>query len=254
MTPQKTTTVNPKRPFSSHVLELRSRFFWCLLLLIIGSVAGYLLQDRLLKFLLSPLNQPLYYTSPAGGFNFTLELSIFFGFVISLPFFVFQVLRFVEPAVSSKTRFSVIFLLLSTCFLMVLGMLFAYFVSLPAALHFLSKFSSSEVKSLISTSEYFSFVTRYLLGFGLLFQLPLIMVFINKIYRLEFKKLMSFQRWVILIAFIVAAILTPTPDFLNQTIMAVPIILLYQLSVLLVWVINRPDLPILIDFRKEIGL
>lgn len=244
MTPQKQkiTTVIPKKLFSSHLLELRSRFFWCIFVLVVGSIVGYLLQDKILKLLLSPLNQPLYYTSPAGGFNFTIELSLFFGFVVCLPFFVFQVLRFVEPAIPSKTRFSVVSLLLSTCFLMLLGMLFAYFVSLPAALHFLNEFSSSDVKSLISTSEYFSFVTRYLLGFGLLFQLPLVMVFINKIHRLEFKKLMNLQKWVILIAFIVAAILTPTPDFVNQTIMALPIILLYQLSVLLVWFINRSDL------------
>jgi sec-independent protein translocase protein TatC len=124
---------------------------------------------------------------------------------------------------------------------MILGMLFAYFVSLPAALKFLGGFSSGEIKSLISTNEYFSFVTGYLIGFGLLFQLPLIMVFINKIVRLDFKKLMKLERWVILVAFIIAAILTPTPDFVNQTIMAVPIILLYQISALMIWFINRSN-------------
>jgi len=228
-----------KVPFFTHVAELRSGLYSYLLLLIISSIVGYLLQDKILKILLTPLNQPLYYTSPAGGFNFTIKLAIFFGFVVSLPFLVFQVLRFVEPAIPSEARFSVMSLLVSTSVLMLLGILFAYFVSLPAALHFLSKFSSGEVKSLISTSEYFSFVTRYLVGFGLLFQLPLIMIFINKIIRLKFSQLIGLERWVILVAFIVAAILTPTPDFLNQTIMAVPIILLYQLSVLIVWFANR---------------
>lgn len=229
-----------KKSFIDHVTELRSRLFLSAIVLIISSIVGYFIQDKILSFLLWPFNnQLLYYTSPAGGFNFILELSIFFGFIVSLPFFIFQILRFIEPVIPNKARFSLIFLLLSTCFLMILGMLFAYFFSLPAALYFLNEFSSNEVKSLISASEYFSFVTRYLIGFGLLFQLPLIMVFINRISPLTLTQLLSFERWIFLFAFILAAILTPTPDLLNQVFMALPIIILYQLSVLLIWFINR---------------
>lgn len=226
-------------PFIVHVQELRLRLTWSVLVLVIGSVVGYLLSDKTLNLLLSPLNQPLYYTSPAGGFSFTLYLSLFFGFVVSLPFFIFQILAFIAPAIPVKARYSALTTLLSSCLLMILGMLFAYFVSLPAALHFLSKFGSGEVRSLISTSEYFSFVARYLIGFGILYQLPLIMVFINKIHRLEFRKLLGFEKWVILISFVIAAILTPTPDIVNQVVMAVPIILLYQVSALIIWFINR---------------
>ncbi len=238
-TSTKTSSNSQKKPFISHIQELRTKLTWSVLVLVVGSVIGYLLRDSILKILLSPLNQPLYYTSPAGGFSFTFSLSLFFGFIVSLPFFTFQILAFVEPAIPVKARFSALTTLLSSCLLMILGMLFAYFVSLPAALHFLSKFGSGEVRSLISTSEYLSFVARYLIGFGILFELPLIMVFINKIHRLEIKKLLGFEKWIILISFAIAAILTPTPDIVNQIIMAVPIILLYQVSVLIVWFINR---------------
>lgn len=230
---------NPKKTFLDHFTELRLRFSLSVAVLIIGSIIGYFLQNHILWFLLKPLHQPLFYTSPSGGFNFTLMISLFFGFVVFLPFFVFQLIRFIEPAFPEKMKVSLVALLLSSCLLMVLGMAFAYFVSLPAALNFLAKFGSSEVKSLISTSEYFSFVTRYLLGFGVLFQLPLIMIFINKIKPLKFSNLIQFQKWVILISFVVAAIITPTPDFINQTIMAVPIILLYQISAIAVWTINK---------------
>jgi sec-independent protein translocase protein TatC len=78
-----------------------------------------------------------------------------------------------------------------------------------------------------------------MIGFGMLFQLPLVLIFINKIHKLEVRSLMDFERWVILISFILAAILTPTPDVVNQLVMAVPIILLYQISVLVIWFINR---------------
>jgi len=217
------------------------RLTWSILLLVIGSVVGYSLRDSILNLLLSPLNQPLYYTSPAGGFSFTFSLSLFFGFVVFLPFFIFQILAFVAPAIPFKARFSALKILLSSCLLMVLGILFAYFLSLPAALNFLNKFGSGEVRSLISTNEYFSFVARYLIGFGILFQLPLIMLFINKIHRLVFKKLLGFGRWVILISFVIAAILTPTPDIVNQTIMAVPVIVLYLVSVLIILAVNRSN-------------
>ncbi len=88
--------------------------------------------------------------------------------------------------------------------------------------------------ALISANEYFSFVTRYLLGFGLLFQLPLVLLVINSVQQVPTKTLLRLEKWVLLLSFIVAAILTPTPDVFNQLLMAVPLIILYQLSVVLV--------------------
>ncbi len=118
-------------------------------------------------------------------------------------------------------------------------MLFAYFVSMPAALHFLANVDSKNLKALITVNEYLNFVAAYLGGFALLFQLPLIMLFINRIKPQKPSTLMGKQRWVILFSFIIAAILTPTPDPFNQFIMAAPVILLYQFSVILIWFINR---------------
>lgn len=228
-----------KKPFIEHFWELRNRFYLSLFVFLVGSVIGYFFQDRVIEFLIKPLNQPLYYSSPAGGFNFLLSLSFFFGLVISFPFVILQIFFFVNPALPRKRDFSFLFYFLLSIFLLVLGISFAYTISLPAAIKFLNEFSSGQVKSLISTNEYFSFVSRYLLGFGLLFQLPLIMIFINNIIRLKISQLMGFQRWVVLISFLIAAILTPTPDFLDQTIMALPIIFLYQISIIIVWFINR---------------
>lgn len=122
---------------------------------------------------------------------------------------------------------------------MCLGMIFAYYISLPSALYFLNRFSTDQIRSLISTKEYFNFVFRYLLGFGIIFQLPLIVIIINTVNKLSLKFFLSKERIVILCSFIFAGILTPTPDIFNQLVMAIPIILLYQITIFILWWVNR---------------
>jgi sec-independent protein translocase protein TatC len=233
-------SLQPERQsFSYHLQELRSRILWCVAFFLIGTVIGYFLHDSILTVLIKPLNQPIFYASPAGGFDFVLKISLFFGFLLSLPVFVYHTVRFIEPALPKKYPNLILTTLTASSILLIVGMSFAYFVSLPAALYFLSKFSTDEIRSLISTTEYFSFVTRYLIGFGIVFQLPLIMFAVNSVQKISTRSLLKFERWVIVMSFLIAAILTPTPDILNQLIMAVPLILLYQITIVLIWFVNR---------------
>ncbi len=224
--------------FLDHISELRSRLFWSLFSFFIGGIIGFLLNSQILAFLISPLSQPLFYSSPAGGFDFVFKLSIFFGFVISIPVFTYHVIKFIEPVLSEHFHVFISRLLIASCLLTASGILFAYYLSLPAALHFLNQFGSDKVRSLISATEYFSFVTAYIAGFAILFQLPLVLFLINRVTPLKPGQLMKRQQYVILVSFIIAAILTPTPDVLNQTIMALPLIGLYQVSILIIWVSN----------------
>jgi sec-independent protein translocase protein TatC len=151
---------------------------------------------------------------------------------------MYQIGKFISPSfVRYKGR--ILRLLLFSVILASLGVLFAYYVSLPAALHFLANVDTQDLQSIITVNEYLNFVIGYVAGFALLFQLPLLMLFINRIKPLRPGRLMRIQRWVILISFIVAAFLTPTPDPINQAIMAFPIILLYQFSIGLIWFVNR---------------
>ena len=238
-------------PFNTHLDELRYRFLITLGCLVVGTIIGYFLHDFILALLTKPLDKPLYYSSPAGGFDFTIKLSFFFGLIVSIPVFVYQTLQFIQPAFSRELKHSLTTILFTSCLLLMTGMSFAYLISLPAALYFLDTFSNSDVHSLISTSEYFSFVSRYIFGFGLLFQLPLILFVVNKIQKIPLRTLMRYQKWVVLGSFIVAAILTPTPDVFNQLLMAVPLIILYQLTILLLWMVNRRDASNL-DTGKEL--
>ncbi len=242
-TPAPITTVKPrvdtKMSVAEHLHELRTRLTWSVVALSIGGIMGYVYNKPIIGFLVKPLNEQLYYTSPTGGFEFLIKICLFFGFLGAIPIIVYNLLRFVAPALPSKVSYKTGRILLLSTLLAFAGVTFAYYVSLPAALHFLNKFSSGYVTSLISANEYFTFVMVYLAGFAALFQMPLIMSFINKVTPLKPAALMKKQRVVILISFVIAAILTPTPDPLNQALMAAPIIGLYQTSVGVVWQTNR---------------
>ena len=233
---------NARPTFLDHISELRTRLFWSAFSFVTGGAIGYFLNSSILALLLKPLNQPLFYSSPAGGFDFVFKISLFFGFVVSIPVFTYHIIKFIEPILSEHFHVLITRLLIASCLLTVSGILFAYYLSLPAALHFLGQFGSAQVKSLISATEYFSFVTTYIAGFAILFQLPLVLFLINRVTPLKPGKLMKQQKYVVLASFIIAAILTPTPDVVNQTIMALPLIVLYQMSIAVIWFSN--SLPV----------
>ena len=206
---------------------------------VVGCGIGYAVHVPLFSVLKKPLEQELYYNTPIGGFNAMLKISVLVGLVIGIPFLIYQICRFITPAfekLSAKRPLKVLFwsIILAT-----VGVAFGYFISLPSALKFLTNYDSQNIQPLIIVGEYLNFVFSYLLGFAVLFQLPLVMLFINHVRPQNPRNLMKQQRWVILFSFIIAAILTPTPDPVNQFIMAAPVILLYQISVGLVWFKNR---------------
>lgn len=228
-----------RQTVGEHIDEFRRRLLYCVVALVIGGVIGYRFQDKIIAWLVKPLGQQLFYTSPTGGFDFLIKICLFFGFLLAIPVIIYNFIRFLAPAVPERVSYSTVKLLLISMVLALMGVAFAYYVSLPAALHFLNNFTNDQIQSLISAQEYFNFVMLYLAGFAALFQMPLIFAFINKVTPLKPSILMQKQRIVILVSFIVAAILTPTPDPMNQTLMAIPIIGLYQTSVGVVWQDNR---------------
>lgn len=222
-------------PFAEHISELRKRFMWVLLFVLIGGGIGYALNDTLMRILQNPLHDSLYYNTPGGAFSFIMKLCVVFGILVALPALSYHIFAFFGPIIPTKTKRASVLYISMSVILAVLGVAFAYFVSLPASLHFLTTFGNSgDIHALITANEYFNFVLTYVAGFAILFQVPLIITFTNRITPLPPKKLLGATRYVIVASFIVAAIITPTPDPMNQAIMAVPIIALYLLSVCLV--------------------
>lgn len=218
--------------FLEHIFELRRRIVFSLMFIGFGAGIGYLLYNKLLYILQLPYGQELYYTAPTGALSFLIRVCLTFGFIIGLPVLIYHLLTFIAPVVKIHTRKMIVVYSFASIALAITGISFAYFVSLPAALHFLVNFGNPEsVQALITANEYFNFVLAYLAGFAVLFQIPLIMIGINRLTPQKPLKLLKSTKYVVLLSFIVAAILTPTPDPFNQTIMAGPMIVLYLLSV-----------------------
>lgn len=226
----------------AHMRELRTRLLWVAAAITLFAGVGWLLQDQIIAWLLAPAGEQRFiYTTVGGGINFVIQLSIYVGLAGAIPVAVYQILRFIEPIMKRRDSKLVLRLTVASSLLAVLGVAFGYYIGLPAAIHFLSGMltGNGQIEALLTLSDYLSFIMIYLAGSALIFQLPVILFFINHIKPLRLRGLMRAQRWIILGAFVVAAIITPTPDLTNMLIVALPIILIYQFSIVFIWLYNR---------------
>ena len=228
-----------QRPLGYHLAELRSRLLWSVAFWVLACSISYQLRDILIHALQSPVKDTLYYTSPTGGFQLVFGVVIIAGFIISLPFIVYQALSFVAPALSPGMHKRVYAATGASIILTLIGVGFGYKFGLPSTLKFLSGFSSVDIKQLLTLDSYVSFVSHYLIAFALAFQMPVVVYAVSLFYPLTVQMMLKGERWVILLSFIAAAFISPSPDILNQTMVAGPIIILYQLSLLVVYIAER---------------
>lgn len=235
MTRQTDTSPPKKMTVMSHLRELQIRLTISATVLVIAAGLAYYFRDIIIDLLLLPLNgQKLVYLTPGGGFSFILLVSVYVGLAVAAPIAIYQLYSFVKPILSVKSRKSSLFIFLSSIALLVTGVIFGYVFAIPGALNFLYQFAGEYVEPSLTADSFLNFVVAYTLGIGLVFQLPLLLMIIHWINPLTPSGLFKSQRWVIVLSFVIAAILTPTPDPLNQTIIALPIVLIYQLGVIAV--------------------
>jgi len=224
------------KTFQQHLGELRTRLLWIVLAIIASAAIGFTYRVPLVNFLQRPLGAPLYYTNPAGSFTFSVNVSILVSLFIALPVIVYQLLRFIEPALTKRIRKGLMTKVILVSFgLAVSGVIFGYYVIVPLSLHFFSQYSTASLKPLISSDSYLSYLVNNLVIFALVFQLPLIILFIDRIKPLKPRTLLRYQRHVIVGSLVIALILPFTYDPISQFVIALPMIVLYYISVLLVW-------------------
>lgn len=228
-----------RKPVIEHIHDVQKHLTWIVLFVTLGSGVAFAINKYLVAFLQAPLDQKLYYTSPAGELSFMVKMCVIFGIVFALPVILYNIFRFFAPILDKENRKGLYKYAIWSFLLAYSGIAFAYYISLPSALKFLTNFGTANIQALINVNEYFSFALAYIAGFAVLFQLPLIVLFINRINRLKPSKMIGAQRYIIVGSFIVAAMLTPTPDPINQAIMAAPMVVLYQVSIILVLLTNR---------------
>lgn len=223
-----------------HLHELRRRLFGSVLVLIVGGSVTYAFRLEIIRFLDRPLHEPLYYTSPMGSFQFIMQICLLCGFILALPVLLYNVLRFIEPALEHNFSHKLICTTIGVSLgLAATGIAFGYYLTLPFALQFFSSVGTNSLRPLISVNEYFNFVVDYLATFAVVFQLPLVLSFINHIRPFPPGSLPRIRKWVYIAAFAISLIMPSSPDPLSQVSLAIPIIVLYEVSILLIWHTNR---------------
>lgn len=227
--------------FMDHIRELQWRLAIVALAFLATGAAVYPFFDKIVALLLKPLgnNLSLVYLTPGGAFNFAVQVCIYAAMIGALPVALYHIYRFVMPAVEKTTLRGVLGYSLSSLFLAAVGVAFSYFLALPAAIQFLTSFDLKNISPMLTVESYLSFVMTYLLAGALLFQLPLFMTIINRIKPMTPRMLMSGQRHVILWSVVFAAVISPTPDAVNQLLLAVPIIVMYQVGIVIILLKNR---------------
>jgi sec-independent protein translocase protein TatC len=216
-----------------HLAELRSRLIKCLIAIALGSLVGYYFLDPIMHYLTEPAGK-LYYMQPSEAFFTYLKVSIAVGFLVALPVIFYQVWRFFLPALTQKERILVGILVPSSVILFFIGLAFSFFFVLPAAVKFFMGFSNTELEAIFSVDKYFDFVIWFVLPFGFVFELPLVIILLARMGFVTSRFLGKYQRIVVFLSFVIAAIITPTPDVFTQSMIALPTILLYEISYLIV--------------------
>jgi sec-independent protein translocase protein TatC len=215
--------------FLDHLDELRGRVIQFLVVYVVCCVLAYNFTGSILPYIIKPVGSVVF-NAPGEAFSAYMLFTLLEGFVIALPFFLYQVWSFAWEALTDKERKYIIFFGPLSLLFFLGGGLFAYFVIVPIAIKFLLGFSSVYVVPMISITSYISFVGSFILSFAVVFELPLILVFLVKIGIATPEFLRQYRRHAIMAILIVSAILTP-PDICSQLLMAVPLVVLYELGV-----------------------
>lgn len=223
-----------------HLHDLRNRLVRISIAVGIGTAVSFIFRKDIVDALKSIADDvELQIIGTTEGIVVAFQLSITCGFVLATPVILYEIVMFIRPALTSVERRYLYTLLPGVLLAFASGALFAYFILMPPALSFLESFSSDFGVVQWRLNEYISTITRLLFGIGLCFELPLVIYFLSKIGILKVHQLTRFRRWAIVMAFLLAALITPTPDPINQTLVAVPLILLYEFGILLARIAYR---------------
>ena len=237
---------NAEMPFLDHLEELRWRILWSLLALGVGIGIGFflVLQFEVIGLLARPITpflegQKLVFTHPAEPFSITMKVAFIIGIVFALPVIAYQVWAFVSPALYQREKRVMIPVLGGATFLFAGGVALAYFIVLPLTLRFLLGLQTGSLQSMIKAADYFGFAITMSLAFGLAFELPIVIVALTALGIISARTLNRFRRHAIVLCFVGGAVITPGGDVMSMMALAVPLYLLYELSIVLATIIER---------------
>lgn len=210
--------------------------------LIFTAGAFFVFQDKIFDFLTLPLQEmdlKLVIMTPFEGFMAKLKAAALAGLLFALPVILWQIWRFILPALHTHEKKYLLIIVPFSLIFFVAGLAFSYYMVLGVALNFLIMTAGSGFIPMLGASKYLGFVMSLLIPFGIVFQLPLGAFFLTRIGLITHKFLKKKRKYAIVLAFVLAAVLTPTPDMVTQILMALPMILLYELSILISWLFRK---------------
>lgn len=238
-----------RMPFLAHLRELRDRVRNAALFFTAAFIVCWIFSDRIFEWLEVPMREQwdektmgnfhVVYTSLTEPFWIGMSIALWAGIFVASPFIFYQLWKFIAPGLYKRERrITIAFAAFSGLFF-VSGALFCYYFVLPNLYGFLLGYASPEQHAMIAMNSYLDLTRDMMLAFGAVFELPLLILFLAMVGLVTHRGLWKFNRWFVVIAFIIGAILTPSPDVVSQIMMATPMILLYNLSILLAWRVTK---------------
>jgi sec-independent protein translocase protein TatC len=225
-----------------HLDELRSRIIKVGVAFVLAATVAWFFREQIFYFLMEPaggrLHGKLYVTSVAEQFINDLKLALYVAFVVTIPIFLYQAWAFVAPAVGEMSRAFTYILITLASSLFIAGIAFGYFFVLPVGVQFLLGWAPDRYETIITPTNYLAFVTRFLLACGIVFELPAATYVGAKLELIDASLLKRYRRHAIVANTILAAALTPTPDPFSMILLAVPMILMYELSIVIARYVN----------------
>jgi len=231
-------------PFLEHLGELRTRIIRSAIAILAGLAIALNFTDRIMKFVRRPFDvaapgQKLVFLTPTEAFWVYMKVALIAGLILAMPVILYQIWAFISPGLHThEKRYAVPFVLIGSTFFL-FGAAFALFVVIPFAMRFLVSFPGPDLAPMISIGSYVDFVLKFTLAFGAVFELPVVITILARLGVVTPKMLSKNRKYAILVNFILAAVLTPTPDIFNQTLMAGPLCLLYELGIISARIFGR---------------
>lgn len=238
-----------KAPLLDHLVELRGRLLKCVWALLITGAVCFYFSDKLFAILVHPLKEAfgdaggkLVYTKLYEAFFVQVKIAIFGAFFVSFPIIANQLWAFVAPGLYAKEKRALLPFIIMTPVLFGMGACLAYFVVMPTAFHFFLEFQGNEsglsVEALPSAGDYLTLVMQFILAFGISFLMPVLLMLLNRAGFVTRAQLKGLRRYMIVAAFVLAAVLTP-PDVVSQLMLAIPLLLLYEITIIAIWFTDR---------------
>jgi sec-independent protein translocase protein TatC len=224
-------------PLMGHLGELRKRITYIAIAVVVCTIVAFIEKDWVWMVLMRPLNntelagQGLAVFGPTEGFMQVIKVSLYAGLIVSLPFMLYQFWAFIMPALYENEKRSVLPYVAFTTGLFLAGVAFGYFVVLPVGLRFLVGYGGDLFNQLMQAERYVNFVTMFELAFGVVFELPLIMMLLSWIGIVDHVKMRKFRKYAVLVMAVIAMVLTPSQDPLSMALMLIPLLLLYEFGI-----------------------